>query len=237
VQSGQVAFQELAVEVGELAGCGRRGCQEDAEAGDRPDSGGHAACLGAGCQPPPAPALGQILQPGLADLPEADRRGRAGDAQVAQPPDISRVFDVPAAADGERLDALAGVQGKGAPSASSSPAWPELLPGGFGLVQQRCHPGGGQVADDPLDRGRDERRLLLIPAALKHVLHLQPQRPGQLPQVDALGATPSVLAGDGELVRVGPPVLVPPHVMAAAEQRRRARPQVAVAHPAGSRPG
>ena len=218
VQVGQVALQELAVEAGELAG-GWRGVQEDGEPGDRPGSGGHAACLGAGCQPPPAPALGQVLQPGLGDLPEADRRGRAGDAQAAQPPGISRVFDVPAAAEGQCLDALAGVQGKGAPSASSSPAWPELLPGGFGPVQQRCHPGGSQVAEDPLDRGRDERRLLLIPAALKHVLHLQPQRPGQSPQVDALGAAPGVLAGDRELVRVGPPVLGPAHVMAAAERR------------------
>jgi hypothetical protein len=235
VQVSQVAFQQLAVELGELVRGDRRGGEEGGQPGDRADAGGHTAGLQAGCQPPPAPPFGQVLQPRLGDLLETDRRGRTGDVEVAQPPGVSGVLDVPASADGECLDALVGVQDESAPSAAPSPAWPELRPDVLRLLQQRGHPGGGQVSEDPRHRGRDQRRLLLVTAALQHVLHLQPQRLGQRPQIDAFAAAARVLAGDDELVQVRSAVCLPAHVVVLAQRRRRARPQVATGHPAGGR--
>ena len=104
----------------------------------------------------------------------------------------------------------------------------------FGLLQQGGRARGGQDRDERVTLPGRQSRVLLIAAALQHVLHLQPEPGGQLPQVDVLLAGSRVLAGGGELIDTGTPVVLPAGVVAVAEHRRAAGPQGAVADPAGA---
>jgi hypothetical protein len=115
-QDCQVALQQRAVHDGQAGS--RRGLRGkvDGEPGNRPGPGPGRAGAEPGGQLPPGVSLGQFPQPGLGDAREADGGLGLVDAQVAEPPGITRVFGVPAGAEGKRLDPAARVADERAPS-------------------------------------------------------------------------------------------------------------------------
>ena len=96
-------------------------------------------------------------------------------------------------------------------------------------------PGRRPDHERSADLRGDDLGLLLVPAALQHVLDLQAQPEGQAPHVDALVAGTGILACGDERLYLRSSEPVPAPVMAAAEHRRRARPQVAEADLAAGR--
>ena len=195
VQVGQVAFQQFPVDLGEPGDVHRRRGEERAETGDRQGSLGGRPGAGPAAQPPPDPPLGQLFQPWLGDLGEPHRGGSFADAQVAEPPGITGILDVPAAARVELLDRAAGIDQQRPAGVSvagtrppGEPLEPRLPPGVLIAVQQRGRRAGGQERDHRLDRARRDLDRAVIVPALQGVLHLQPQVRVQAAQVDALVA-------------------------------------------------
>jgi hypothetical protein len=72
VQPGQVTLEHRPVHLAEAINVDLRICEERREPGDRPGSRGGGRGPRAGDQPPAGPSLGQVLQPGLRDVLEAD---------------------------------------------------------------------------------------------------------------------------------------------------------------------
>ena len=72
VQAGQVTLEHRPVHLAKVVNVYHGVCEERREAGDRPGSRAGCRSPQAGAQPPPGPSLGQVLQPGLGDVLEAD---------------------------------------------------------------------------------------------------------------------------------------------------------------------
>ncbi len=240
VQVGQVAFQQRAVHAGDAGDVHGRAGQVCREAADYPGAPGRDARAQAGGQPPPCPPLGQFLQPGLGDAAEAHVRDRILDAEVAQPPRVAGVFNVPAAAVGQVLDLPASVddqrpgRGRGGPGrAGRQLARPPLL---LGPVQQRYGAGAGGEVHHPLGLHGVHLDLPGVAAGLERVLPFQAQLGAQHPQVDAVTVELGlVVVAVGELPGVWPAVPEPPRGVGLAEHGVRTGPQVAVGDQAGDR--
>jgi hypothetical protein len=96
VQAGQVPLEHRPVYLAEVVNVDPGVCEERRETGDRPGSRGGGCGPQACGQPPPGPSLGQVLQPGLRDVLEADVSWPAViDAQLAEPPDVPAVLLLP----------------------------------------------------------------------------------------------------------------------------------------------
>src|SRR6266542_4472894 len=93
----------------------------------------------------------------------------------------------------------------------------------------------GQVPQDLLHRDRAQPRLALVPAALQHVLDLQPQPSREAAHVDPLAPEAGIGAGGGELAGVRPACAPPALAVGVAERRGRHRPPAAGGHLAGIR--
>jgi len=135
VQVGQVCLQQRPVYLGQAVDAGGLGGEELAEPGQGRGCPGDGAAAPAGGQLPPGPPLGQGLQPGLGDLPETDRGRWPAGAQFPQPPGVSRVLDVPALPERQRLDPVVGAEGERAPPVPGPGRVGALPPVVFGLVQ------------------------------------------------------------------------------------------------------
>src|SRR6266487_888294 len=105
VQLGQVAFQYSAVDVSDVVDTHRWGGKEGREPRDGTRAAGRLGTADSSTEPPAHPTLGQLFQPRLADAVKAHvSRGALVDTQVAQPPKVSRVLDLPTAAIGQVFD-------------------------------------------------------------------------------------------------------------------------------------
>ena len=110
-----------------------------------------------------------------------------------------------------------------------------LRPFFFRPFQQRGGSRGGQVPQDLLHRNGAQPRLALIPAALQHVLDLQPQPAREAAHVDPLAPEAGIGAGHGELAGLGSAGAPPALVVGMAERRGRHCPPVAAGDLAGIR--
>ena len=233
VQVGQVALDDLPVQMRQVAGGGG---QERGEPADRADALGCGIHGHAGAQPPPCPPLGQFLQPGLGNLVEPDGGLRRVDVQLAQPPHVAGVFDLPAAAAGEVFDMAARVKQQGGRPPALGSRRDDTGPGFLRPVQQRCHLGARQGMHRGLRDDRHDLGLPLVAAPLQRVLDFQLELCRQPLQVDMLTpgrdvlfAHPGVLAGRRASLRL------PAAVVSTAERAAALGPDTAVGDPAGQR--
>jgi len=235
---GEIAFQQRPVDVGESVDSGQG--EELTKAGERVHPAPGCADAQPGGQPQPCPSFGQLAQPGLGDAVKPQPGARAGPAcrdgdagQLVQPPHIPWVLDLPAGPVTQRLQRVTSVeQEQGRLANPGAGALPPLL---FRQVQQR---GDAHRLDvpDSRDQARSGGAGAGIVSALQRVLNLQPQRRGEVMEIDAGGAD-KLAAGD-EAVGPGPAMPLPPIVVARAEDLRRIRdPEAAKRQPALRRHG
>ena len=186
----------------------------------------HALAGHPGRQPPAGPSSGQVLQPGLGNVPEADRCALAADPQPAQLPGVAGILSVPAGALGQVFQDLAGV-------AEQPP-----VPGGHrGAVQARAENRYGfrlpQEPDGAADFPGPYSDRLVVTTALQRVLQFQLQRRRQPAQVDLLmgGQSGPEARGPGQpLVHAGPAMADPGTMVDAAERSLGLRPDGAAGH-------
>ena len=105
------------------------------------------------------------------------------------------------------------------PPRALMPRGPAFRPLFFRPFQQRGGSRGGQVPQDLLHRDRAQPRLPLVPAALQHVLDLQPQPAREAAHVDPLAPEAGIGAGGGELAGVRPAGAPPALAVGVAERR------------------
>jgi len=235
LQDCKVALEQVPVDLPRSLdrdlGCG----QELPEPGDRADALVNGVGPAARRGTPASPSFGQRLQPRLRDLAEADRGLLAGDTQVTQPPQVTRVFGIPpAAALAQVLDVTAG-RDQQRPR-MVSPARQLSRPLRLTEVQDRDGAAGRQDGDRTPGGARMSLALTMVPAALQGVLHLKLQLPSQLPQVDLplarAGPVRVHRPGRGHVVvQVRLAVVMPPRVVGVAQPAGLHRP-AATAGPA-----
>ena len=116
-QPGQEALQQRPVDAGQPGDVRGHGREELAELGERLDVAERCRDVESRCQPQPHPAFAEFLQPRLGELGEPQATAWPGAAgavleagKLAQTPDISRIFDLPADAVTQRLDDIAGIE-------------------------------------------------------------------------------------------------------------------------------
>ena len=180
-QLGQVALQHVAADLARAGDALLRVGEEPAQPGGGRGSPGDLAGTQSPAQLPPGPALGEIFQPGLRDGAEPDVGVRCGDAQVPQPPDVTGVLHVPAAAVVQIFDLAARLDARdrawAAPDRASRPSGQPLF---LRPVQQGMHAAGRGGPDELLDTVRRRAEPPVV-TALHRVLHLEPQVRGSRP--------------------------------------------------------
>ena len=224
VQVGQVAFEEGPVDLGQRGDV--PGGEEAGQPGDRPDAGLRALAGHPGRQPPAGPSSGQVFQPGLGDVPEADLGALPADSQQAQLPGVAGILGVPAGALGQVFQDPAGV-------AEQCP----VRGGHRGAVQARVEHRPGlrlpQEPDGAADFPGPHPDRLVVTTALQRVLQFQLQRRRQPAQVDLLmgrQARPEAREPGQPLVHAGQAVADPGALVDAAERSLRLRPDGAAGH-------